>query len=946
MKTRSIVAFPYKLLALILLAGVLYVGGYFFVTTYKVNQSWMKQVQIPSATAFDSATFYSLIEGGAIWPVRDGISVALGHSSCNTLALRTPEYVELVNGVAGEGGRKYIRELCESPQGERIRNELANFNQSYRIVAVSDNREAAFALSSPNGAVCADGVSNARLFVPKGCLPNRWESTIAGDGRAVQSITAATISQTDYAFLASDIESFFGDWKVITPVVDAQTGDAGLYTFKTTMTFGDMPISIRTIGPVVSLKLDGEVVESDVGATPSDVENSEIQEPRTSVAIYCANDAAGTGKRERCEGQSPKGRPTGSWISLSQPEGSIVEVEMVLEPSIRIARGLRRFLASQENQEPQQEVQTVSLGFGRIRVSCDPERFVVGNYDKGLEDTGCDLDWNVPSSQKIERQSEPVTDLVLNDISVLDSRGTLTQKAFEMGLGDLLGMGISDSGSVAAVLTQTEDGSNPTLTLRPDYQEKAIAALSANYTCPKDKETCARRADLVIIDAEGDDAGNVLAVASLPQPQTGMSSWDIETLERSSPSRSPLAAYAWRNYDLRATPGSSFKLVTALTASQYVLDNDDEMLQRILLGEADPIEIADTFGIAATRPSFNGRCRPNYDIRDPSKMNALPIQGARERIVFCIGNSASRAGVRSGISSILETGVDSGCGDTRTLRAGMCEAVKRSSNLYFAGIAMYLDADKFLDPETGYEHTRQIDDLLLAKTADRLFPSEIKADLKERKTVFDILDPNYPSTGRGQSSPLVVEAGLPVPNGEPRRLRLARGGIGLSVNASPLAMASVAASVATGKIVRPHMVDAQQRGPTNDPFEGEPVLVTTPDKQHLADEFLKEIRTGMAAVIRNRGGTSRSAFAKVPKELRDSVFAKTGTAPVFTGGNVPEDGRYAAWLVGYVEPNGNLPGIDQRIAFACRVAFSPSFGGSVCGPIVRDFLLSLYEDEV
>lgn len=946
MKTKFWVAVPFKFLVLLLLAGTLYLGGHFFVTTYKVNRSWMKQVQIPSATAFDSTAFHSLIDGGAIWPIRDGISVTLGHASCNTLALRSPETVKLVNGTAGEAGRKYIRELCESPQGERIRNELANFNQSYRIVAVSDNREAAPALSSVKGAVCADGVSSALLFVPKRCLPNKWEATIAADGRAVQSITTATISQTDYAFLATETESFFGDWKVITPVIDAQTGDAGLYTFKTTMTFGDLPISIRTIGPVRSLMLDGEIIEVEPAISTDVVGETTNQDTNTAaLVIYCANDAAGIGKRERCEGESPKGRPTGSWIYLSQPQGKTVEVELVLEPSIRIARGLRRFLAGKENGDPEDENQKVSLGFGRIRVACDLSRFEIGKYDKGMADTGCDLDWNVPNSQKVERQSEPVTDLNLNEVSILDSRGTLTQKAFEMGLGGLLGLGISDSGSVAAALTQTVDGENPSLTLLPDYQEKAVGALTANYTCPKGKEKCARRADLVIIDAEGDDAGNVLAVASLPQPHTGMSAWDIETLERSSPSRSPLAAYAWRNYDLRATPGSAFKMVTALTASQYVLDNDDKLLERILLGTADPLEMADAFGVAATRPSFNGRCKPDYSVRNPAKMNALPIPGARGRIVFCIGNSSSRAGVRSGMSSILETGVDSGCGDIRTPRAGMCEAMKRSSNLYFAGIAMYLDADKFLDPDTGFEHTRQIDNLLLAKTAERLFPSEIDADLMEHKNVFDILDPNYPSTGRGRSSPMVVEAGLPVPNGEPRRLRLARGGIGLSVNASPMAMASVAASVATGKIVRPHMVNAQQRGLTDDPLEGEPVLVATPEKQFLADRFLNEIRTGMAAVVRNSGGTSRSAFAKIPKELRNSIFAKTGTAPVFSNGDAAEEGRYAAWLVGYVEPNGELPGIDQRIAFACRVAFSPSFGGSVCGPIVRDFLMSLYEGD-
>lgn len=945
MRATSRFTFPFKFLILIMLAGTIYLGSYFFVTTYKVNSDWMNQVQIPSATAFDSAAFHSLIEGGAIWPVRSGISVTLGHSPCNTLALRTPETVKLVDGEAGDGGRKYIRELCESPQGDRIRNEIANFNQSYRIVAVSDNREATSALQDDRGAVCADGVSKALLFVPKRCIPSKWEATIAGDGRAVQSITTEIISQTDYAFLATETESFFGDWKVITPVIDAQTGEAGLYSFKTMMTFGTMPISIRTIGPVRSLKLDGKAVDLDIYTTDEEVNNTAGLAANISLAIYCSNDATRAGKRQRCEGESPKGRPTGSWIYLSEPEGKTMEVELVLEPSVRVAKGLRRFIARKDERNSDSVAKQVSLGFGRIRVTCELSRFDVEKYDKGILDTGCNLNWFVPNSQKVERQSEPITDLRLREVSILDSRGTLTQEAFEMGLGSLLGLGTSDSGSVAAVLTKTEEGEAPSLTLLPNYQEKAIAALEANYTCPKDKETCGRRADLVIIDAEGDDAGNVLAVASLPQPRTGMSAWDIETLERSSPSRSPLAAYAWRNYDLRATPGSAFKLVTALAASQYVLDTDDKQLKRILLGEASPLEIADAFGVAATRPAFNGRCKPNYDIRDPSKMNALPIPGARGGVVFCIGNSASRAGVRSGMSSIYETGIDSGCGEARLPRAGMCEAVKRSSNLFFSGIAMYLDADKFLDPSTGFEHTRQIDNLLMAKTANRLFPSEIKSEIMENKNVFDILDPNYPSSGRGRSSPMVVEAGLPVPNGEPRRLRLARGGIGLSVNASPMAMASVAASVATGKIVRPHLIHLEQRGATNDPFEGQPVLVAAPEKQYLADSFLTEIRSGMAAVIRNKGGTSRSAFAKIPKELRNSIYAKTGTAPVFSGGEIPEDGRYAAWLVGYVEPNGDLPGIDQRIAFACRVAFSPSFGGSVCGPIVRDFLVSLYEGE-
>jgi len=942
MKARLLSAGHFKIVVLSLLAGILYLGAHFFVDTFRVNRIWMDRVEIPSALAFDATTFDFLVEGGAIWPVRDGVSVALGHAPCNTLAMRSPETVTLVSGPAGEAGRKYVRELCESAQGERIRQQVANFNQSYRIVAVSDNREADSALKSDQGVACADGVSTARLFVPARCLPNKWDATIAADGRAVQSISTATISQFDYAFLASETESFFGDWKVITPVIDTQTGESGQYRFTTTMTFGDMPVSIRTIGAVRSVSINGAQLQIDPAIGPEDVAEAAGLKQLTSLAILCADDTRSIGHHVSCESENPRGRPMGSQIFLSEPKGRVIELELLIEPSIRIDRGLRRYLANRQDGAPDVPGQKVSLGFGRIRVACELSGFEVGKSATGRPETGCELDWNVPGNQRVERQSEPLTGLELADLPVLDSQGALTQKAFQLGLGGLLGLGTGDSGSVAAALTRTEEGENPSLTLIPDYQEKALAALAQNYTCPKDEERCARRADLVILDADGEDAGNVLAVASLPQPRTGMSSWDIETLELTASSKSPLAAYAWRNYDLRGTPGSAFKLITALAASQHVLDTDDKALESVLLGTATPLEIADLFGIAATRPSFNGRCKPNYEERDPKKMNALPIPGARDRIVFCMGNSASSAGVRSGISHILETGVESGCGDARTPRAGMCEAIKRSSNLYFAGVAMYLDADKLLDPETGFEHTELVSDLILAREAERFFPAARTTEAIERKSALDILDVNYPATGRGRASPMIVEAGLPVPPGEPRRLRLARGGIGLSVSASPLAMASVAASVATGKIVRPHLVPRAERGPSDDPVEGEPLLIAPPEKQALADTFLRELRDGMGAVIRKRGGTSRSAFAKIPAELRDSIYAKTGTAPVFNS-NAPPDGRYASWLVGYVDPQPGLPGIDQKIAFACRVAFSPSYGGSVCGPIVRDFLLGLYE---
>jgi hypothetical protein len=117
MKARLLGARYFQIVVLTVLAGILYLGAHFFVETFRINRVWMERVEIPSALAFDANTFDFLSAGGAIWPVRDGVSVSLGHAPCNTLALRSPETVTLVSGPAGEDGRKYIRELCESRTG-------------------------------------------------------------------------------------------------------------------------------------------------------------------------------------------------------------------------------------------------------------------------------------------------------------------------------------------------------------------------------------------------------------------------------------------------------------------------------------------------------------------------------------------------------------------------------------------------------------------------------------------------------------------------------------------------------------------------------------------------------------------------------------------------------------------------------------------------------------
>ena len=75
MKARFFSARYLHIVVLSLLAGILYLGAYFFVDTFRINRIWMDRVEIPSALAFDEATFDFLVDGGAIWPWFRGLPV-------------------------------------------------------------------------------------------------------------------------------------------------------------------------------------------------------------------------------------------------------------------------------------------------------------------------------------------------------------------------------------------------------------------------------------------------------------------------------------------------------------------------------------------------------------------------------------------------------------------------------------------------------------------------------------------------------------------------------------------------------------------------------------------------------------------------------------------------------------------------------------------------------
>jgi len=119
------------------------------------------------------------------------------------------------------------------------------------------------------------------------------------------------------------------------------------------------------------------------------------------------------------------------------------------------------------------------------------------------------------------------------------------------------------------------------------------------------------------------------------------------------------------------------------------------------------------------------------------------------------------------------------------------------------------------------------------------------------------------------------------------------------VEASPVAMAGMVASIASGKTVIPYLVEGQQPTPSGDP---------------LTSAEAAELQAMLKAVVDN--GTGRS--------LRSVLLAgKTGTAEY--GTDTPP--KTHAWMVGW----------NQQVAIVVFVHDGKS-GSGTAGPLVRAML--------
>lgn len=948
-----------SLVSLILVGGTLLWASNKFAGRLEANRRWIETVALRSTSESYKHVFDRLRDGGLIWVHRPTGRVEIRYASSDGLRGSGPledDQPQPTFAPDSDEYRALMRLLWFSEQGEFIRKEIDAWNQSYQMLAIRDNRYINLGRGK-RGRVCHDGKTVPHSYVPQDCFPNEWASTYVHNGTSTNAFTGsvASPSSQDFAFVAEKGGSYMGAWRVITPFSEeppslSSPTQTFTYRFSTTMSLGQQPVLVNLIGDVGSISVDGSLHIID----PKQRETS-LSLGRAKVEIRAIPGYSPHVTFPRCLQAGERGRGKAYGISLSGSIGQKIQIDIEARP---LSLPIRDDLQCRDG--------CLSRS-AHLRVHCDSQ-------DK-------EVAWEAPLiARPPSRIPFQITTRDGKMHLTNPDSGELETAAIELGLAPVVGLGPVDYGSLVGGLREANRNAIETvrLSIDQDLQRLTIDALShVHCASPQNRQTrggraigyegtCpAQRAAFVVMDASDDEArrGEILALASWPRVAEGISLWDLAALEMAAPAESPVAGMAWRANDIWATPGSSFKLVTAAAAIQAAIDGN-EKIAKLLRGSIDLKGMANELGIVqggstdGTGGWREGACKPLHP-QDPKFLDALPVLARDGRtIARCLGNSAE-SGPRAPFIKALILPEKSRCAQGGRARIGLCEALITSSNLYFSGIALRMDQASVPVGQDGseIESEKELPQLHMAKMARRLFPAEglCNPALENRPCYgFDLLRGRVAGARRLVASTLLVAAAAKASrrdaDGRARRLQLAQAGIGQSVRATVLAMTSAYASAASGKVVRPRVLLRELAKPDSvtDPLEGKDLFETPPGREGVREELVEQLRRGLNGVVSVEGGTARSNVGAIPQAVLPYVFAKTGTAIVYGREKGILHGRarrppYSAWIVGWVEPPGGGSGVNRRLAFGCQVTHSYEYGGPACGPVVGAFIRALHE---
>jgi cell division protein FtsI/penicillin-binding protein 2 len=947
------------------------------------NRNWVSHVEVQTLSALDAAVFKRLVDNGMIWAERRPGIVLLQHTPCTT-ATRLAPGTAVVRGTPTENQRRQLIELlCRSPQGEFIQNEVEAWNLSYELLAIRDNRYVNLPTIRPVAArrtaglqrdnnptptasaaarTCMNSNVVARFFVPPHCYENTWEALYADGIVRATALTSpnAEPPPRDYAFLAAEGITYPGDWRTFTPFGDTRLrGNAapslGLYELTTDIALGSEPVVIQVVGEVFDIRIGSadwprRFPVPKTAPVPLTPQKSQAAGVNVELDLLC---------HSWVESSDPNICLTGA----AREETSAYEVTLTTaarrNEMVRVGlRVLPRLVPAEELTGLNDNEMVTLHRATNIRAECAGPHPIAAAATVGgqaPEPGACSLTWL--ESNSVEQRGEVNAQVFMRtgDTPLTDPKGVLTDAAFGAGMAEIVGLGPTTFGSLAQGLVRAPGLGRPVrLTIDPDLQRQAREVLSEYIRCnPHSRRAnpgaCeeATRGTLVVMDADsGQTGGEILAAASWPQMSRGLGAWDLSALDAGEPSESPIAGNGWRAHDISSMAGSTFKAVTSLAALQRELDTGDTALSGILLGTMPINELERDLRIRRAENGWRTGPCDSTTPAPPGTGNAVVVLNSQGHVIRCIGNARESQTVGLLPGSIAT--YRHFCGDLPANRFGLCEALAMSSNLYFSGLELYLDSPRL---QQRPEPTSALPDLSIARMARRLLPDGLGEDAPPtaRRRDFPLVRGLSLRAPRLGVSPFILpaEAARKDSTNGPRQLDLALNGIGQAVTATPVAMATVYASLGSRTIIRPTLVrldtPRDQRG---DPLEGQPVLTVPPGRQADYEKLMAQISRGLNGVT--AVGTAAChppqhcpfQWSSLPPGLRNSIFVKTGTATLSEEG---ENTVYSAWVVGWVDPPRDIPsGITRRIAIACNVARTRDFGAAACAPIVGELIRQLH----
>ena len=482
----------------------------------------------------------------------------------------------------------------------------------------------------------------------------------------------------------------------------------------------------------------------------------------------------------------------------------------------------------------------------------------------------------------------------------------------DYGLLSLIGYDSSDRLALSGLVSRSKLKHNNTevrLTLNASLQKSAYKHLQTELRQkidPKGRFNQQRRASVVLLNPA---TGAILAAANYPNPPADVHRWDRLSFSKLYPTRDPFGVAAWQGLDSNNTPGSTFKMVTALTALTAAEQGHDTV--RKLNRGVGASEYQRLTNISVNRFAYD----PDGDSRQGSAtsevsnsghaplLRSMPHRNTKNKLVYPrLRNQA--CGVRKSSTNL-----------------GLSEAIRDSLNIWFSRLAVLIDQDKLA---TGGQDTHLVamanrlgfgDKLALAQVGTLLNPQGKLTQHKGRGSVLSAFTGNltlksYSNTRYARGDALQ---------------RLSQNSFGQGVSATPLQMARIAATVATGYLPQPYLL-----------YQWAGKRLDIPPASRLEPDNIDLLRAGMKAVP--EVGTARRAFATYYPKGRCSVYGKTGTAQIGTGRRTQKQRYYSAWFTGWQADREGKP----KVAFACMVSHAyrkgHNYGGDVCAPIVARIL--------